>query len=137
MNSETEGAIKMDLVKLINAYNVHQIRAGYKHRFVDISIVEVDGRFFIRQYKFAKKNWYDAFIDNPMGAIKLGDSLIPIRAEIPEDMIEINRKVTKAFWKKYKLVYGLMKLGFNTKKHEASTLELIPTFEFQLSDSAA
>ncbi|MCP4596264.1 DUF2255 family protein [Neptuniibacter sp.] len=115
----------MDIVKLINSYRVHQIRAGEKHRFVDISIVEVNGRFFVRQYKFAKRSWYDAFIENPIGAIKCGETVIPIEAKVPNDKEQINRLVNRAFWKKYSLIYGLMRLGFNTKKHEASTLELI------------
>lgn len=127
----------MNIVQLINAHKVHQIRAGDKHRFVDISIIEVEGRFFVRQYKFAKRSWYDAFMNNPIGAIKCGDTVIPVKAEVPDNMTELNRKVTRAFWKKYHLIYGLMKLGFNTQKHEASTLELIPTPEFKLSDSLA
>ena len=58
--------------------------------------------------------------------MKCGDTLIPIEGKVPHDLIQINPLVTKAYWKKYKIIYGIMKLGFNTKKHEASTLELIP-----------
>lgn len=126
----------MDLVKLINAYKVNQIRAGETHRFVDISIVEVNGRFFVRQYKFAIPSWYDAFMENPVGAIKCGDTVIPITAKVPRDKQQINHLVSRAFWKKYSLLYGLMRLGFDTKKHEASTLELIPTLELRPGDSA-
>ena len=115
-----------EIATLINSYRVHQIRAGEKHRFVDISIVEANGRFFVRQYKFGKRSWYHAFLEDPTGAIKCGDTIIPIEGRVPEDLDEINPLVTKAFWKKYKLIYGIMKLGFDTKKHEASTLELIP-----------
>ena len=115
-----------EISKLVNSYRVHQIRAGAKHPFVDISIVEVDGRFFVRQYKFGKRSWYHAFIENPKGAMKFGDTTIPIEGKVPEDLIQINPLVTKSYWKKYKIIYGIMKLGFNTQKHEASTLELIP-----------
>ncbi|MBO9489089.1 DUF2255 family protein [Endozoicomonas sp. G2_1] len=111
---------------LINAYQVHQIRAGKNHRFVDISIVEVDGRFFVRQYKFGENSWYHAFIKTPLGQIKCGDTTIDIKGQVPSDLSTINAMVTKSFWKKYSIIYGIMKLGFNTKKHEASTLELIP-----------
>lgn len=117
----------MDIIKLINSYRVHQIRAGETHRFVDISIVEVNGRFFVRQYKFAKRSWYHAFLETPTGAMRCGETVIPIQAKVPEDLEQINPLVTRAFWKKYNLIYGLMKLGFNTRKHEASTLELIPS----------
>lgn len=114
---------------LINSLRVHQIRAGDKHRFVDISIVEANGRFFVRQYKFGKRSWYDVFLADPSGAIKCGNTIIPIEGRVPKDLDEINPLVTKAFWKKYNIIYGAMKLGFDTKKHEASTLELIPILE--------
>lgn len=121
-----------ELSKLINALRVHQIRAGDKHRFVDISIVEADGRFFVRQYKFGKRSWYHAFLTDLAGAIKCGDTIIPIEGRVPKDLDVINPLVTKAFGKKYKLIYGAMRLGFDTKKHEASTLELIPVLERKL-----
>ena len=115
-----------DIAKLINNSWVHQIRAGEKHRFVDISIVETGGRLFVRQYKFGKNSWYEAFLKTPQGAIKCGETVIPVQAQIPPDLEQINAAVTKAFWKKMHVVYAVMKLGFNTQKHEASTLELVP-----------
>ena len=116
-----------ELSDLVNALRVHQIRAGDTHRFVDISIVETGGRFFVRQYKFGERSWRDALLKDPAGAMKLGDTVVTIRAVVPDDLDQINPSVTKAFWKKYKLIYGAMRLGFDTQKHEASTLELIPT----------
>lgn len=115
-----------EIAKLVNARRVHQIRAGDKHRFIDISIVETGGRFFVRQYKFGKKSWYHAFLQDPHGAMKCGDTVIPIDGKVPEDLDEINPKLTRAFWKKYHLIYAAMRLGFDTKQHEASTLEFIP-----------
>lgn len=111
---------------LVNGYQVHQIRSGQIHRFVDISIIEVQGRFFVRQYKFGKNSWYSAFLREPHGEMKCGETIIPIMGVKPADLDVINKSVTRGFWKKYHIIYGLMKLGFNTKKHEASTLELLP-----------
>lgn len=115
-----------EISNLINAHRVHQIRSGNTHRFVDISIVESQGRFFVRQYKFAKNSWRQAFLTQPHGEIKCGHTVIAIKAVQPSDLMQINKSVTAAFWQKYHIMYALMKLGFNTKKHEASTLELIP-----------
>jgi len=115
-----------ELSKLINSKWVHQIRAGKHHRFVDISIVEADGRFFVRQYKFGKCSWYDAFLKNPDGAIKIKDTIIPIDGIVPEDLDEINPKVNNAYFKKMNIIYWLMRLTYDRKKHESSTLELIP-----------
>ena len=115
-----------EITKRVNDKWVHQIRAGFKHRFIDISIVEVEGRYFVRQYKFGKRSWYDAFLMDPAGEMKLGDLIIPIKGVVPKDLEKINPKVNKAFYKKMKIVYWLMGLTFNRKQHEASTLELIP-----------
>ncbi|WP_338395892.1 DUF2255 family protein [Fulvitalea axinellae] len=117
---------KEELIEFVNSHKVHQIRAGDKHRFVDITIVESDGRFFVRQYKFGKRSWYDAFLDTPEGEIKYKDIVIPVRGEIPEDLDSINQRITKAYSKKLGLIYHIMRLGFDRKRHEASTLELIP-----------
>jgi hypothetical protein len=115
-----------EISKIVDKNNVLQIRSGDKHRFIDITIVEAEGRFFVRQYKFGKRSWYHAFLENPAGEMKLGDTLVKIEGRVPEDLDEINPKVTKAFNKKLGLIYKTMRLTFNTKKHEASTMELIP-----------
>ena len=114
------------LEKLVQAKKVHQIRAGRTHRFIDITIVATEGRFFVRQYKFGKRSWYHAFLANPDGQMKIDDSIIDIDGRIPVDLDEVNPKVNKAFRKLLGLVYPTMRLTFDTKKHEASTLELIP-----------
>lgn len=114
-----------EIAKHINSSNVDQIRCG-DHRFIDITIVETDGRFFVRQYKFGKRSWYDAFLENPDGTMMLGDTIIPIDGIVPADLYEINPKVIKAYLDKLGMIYRTMRLGFSTKKHEASTLELIP-----------
>ncbi len=106
---------------------VHQIRAGDKHRFVDISIVSVGDRLFVRQYKFSQRSWYHAFLKDSAGEIKFGEfDPIKIEGRIPQDLDEITRSVTKAYWKKYHIIYAIMRLSYSKKQHEASTLELIP-----------
>lgn len=114
-----------DLEKIVQGQKVHQIRCG-DHRFIDITIVATDGRFFVRQYKFGKRSWYDAFLENSDGAMKIGDTIVPIVGVVPADLDEVNPKVNKAYRKLLGLMYPAMRLTYDTKKHEASTLELIP-----------
>lgn len=111
--------------KLVKKSWVHQIRCG-DHRFIDITIVEVEGRFFVRQYKFGKRSWYHAFLENPKGAIKLGDTIVQINGVVPADLNTINPIVNKAYFRKMNILYPLMRLTYNRKQHEASTLELVP-----------
>ncbi len=114
-----------EIAKEVNKRKVHQIRCG-DHRFIDITIVETEGRFFVRQYKFGKKSWYHAFLENAEGAMKVGDMFVPIDGVVPGDLEEVNRKVNKAYFRKLSIIYPLMRLTYDRKKHEASTLELIP-----------
>ncbi len=114
-----------EIIKRINSSNVHQIRCG-DHRFIDITIVEAEGRFFVRQYKFGKRSWYDAFLESAEGAMKLGKDIVPIDGVVPHDLQTVNPKVNKAYFRKLNILYPLMRLTYNRKKHEASTLELIP-----------
>lgn len=114
-----------ELVEKVQSKKVHQIRCG-DHRFIDITIVSTEGRFFVRQYKFGKRSWYHAFLENSDGAMKIGDTIVPIDGVVPSDLDEVNPKVNKAYRKLLGLIYPAMRLTYDTDKHEASTLELIP-----------
>ena len=115
-----------ELTKSVKSRRVHQIRSGTEHRFIDITAVAVDGRFFVRQYQFGTRSWRDAFLANPAGELKSGDIVVQIDGVVPEDLNEINPKINRAFHKLLPGIYAAMKLTFDTKRHEASTIELIP-----------
>lgn len=114
-----------ELEKQVQSKKVHQIRCG-DHRFIDITIVATEGRFFVRQYKFDKKSWYDAFLKHPAGQMKVGDTIVDIDGVVPKDLETVIPKVNKAYFKLHWIMYPLMRLTYNRKKHEASTLELVP-----------
>lgn len=127
----TQQITKQELIKLVDSKRVHQIRCG-DHRFIDITIVQTEGRFFVRQYKFGQRSWYDAFLENPgdkenpNGAMKVGDIEVPIIGKVPDDLTAVNPKANKAYFKLLWIFYPLMRLTYNREKHEASTLELVP-----------
>ncbi|WP_135445242.1 hypothetical protein [Vibrio tasmaniensis] len=122
------------LIQAVDGQKVHQIRCG-DHRFIDITIVQAQGRFFIRQYKFGKRSWYDAFINNPSideqpnGAMKIGDLEVQVNGKVPKDLQAMIPSVNQAYRKLLGLIYPLMRLTFDRQKHEATTLELIPVFD--------
>jgi hypothetical protein len=116
---------KQEISKLVNSKYVHQIRAGEKHGFIDITIIEAQGRFFVRQYKFGAKSWRDAYLKDSQGEMKIGDTVIKIDGVVPNDLDAINPKINWAYHKKLPLVYFLMRLTYSRSKHEASTIELI------------
>ena len=116
---------KAKVLQLVNSHQYHGLRAGDKHRFIDISIVESEGRLFVRQYSFSKRSWYHAFQEDPNGAIKCGDTVIKVKGVIPHDLDAINPKVNQAYLDKYGSAASMM-LG---PRYMASTLELIPLVE--------
>lgn len=122
------------LIQAVDGQKVHQIKCG-DHRFIDITIVQTEGRFFIRQYKFSKRSWYEAFTRNVAiegksnGVMKVGALEVPINGKIPDDLDAINPKVNQAYRKLLGLIYPLMRLMFDRKKHEETTLELVPVFD--------
>ncbi|NOH39105.1 hypothetical protein F0267_12730 [Vibrio coralliilyticus] len=122
------------LIQAVDGQKVHQIRCG-EHRFIDITIVQTEGRFFIRQYKFSKRSWYDAFINapstdcRPNGAMKIGDLEVLVNGKVPDDLKLVTPRVNKAYRKLLGLIYPIMRLTFDKEKHEATTLELVPVFE--------
>lgn len=115
-----------EISKLINSKYVHQIRAGNKHDFIDITIIETQGRFFVRQYKFGLKSWRDVFLKDSKGEMKIGEKVFKINGIIPKDLDEIKPKINKAYHKKLPIIYFLMRLTYSVSEHEASTIELIP-----------
>lgn len=122
------------LIQAVDGQKVHQIKCG-DHRFIDITIVQTEGRFFIRQYKFSKRSWYEAFTRNVAiegksnGVMKVGALEVPINGKIPDDLDAINPKVNQAYRKLLGFIYPLMRLTFDRKKHEETTLELVPVFD--------
>lgn len=122
------------LIRSVEGQKVHQIRCG-DHRFIDITIVHTNGRFFVRQYKFGKRSWYDAFLNSPStdgepnGSMKIGDLEVQVIGKIPEDLKTVTSKVNQAYRKLLGLIYPLMRLTFDRERHEATTLELIPVFD--------
>lgn len=120
-----------ELKKLVNSRWVHQIRAGERHRFIDISVIEVAGRFFVRQYKFSKRSWYQAFLEYSEGALKIGEVEVPVVAVVPSDLSTVNPMINRQYFKKMWIFYPLMRLTYDRAKHEASTLELIPKFSLE------
>lgn len=114
-----------DIKKIINKEKVHKIRSWTKHNFIDISIIELEWRFFIRPYKFWKNWWYNAFIKNPNWEIQVWNLVFKITWIPPSDLDDLNKKLNWAYRKKLPIIYDIMRLWFDSKKHEKLTLELI------------
>ena len=105
---------------------VLRIRAGSDHRFIGIWVVVVNGRVFVRSWNDKPDGWYRAFLDEPRGAILIGEREIPIRARraatarfVADVEAAYAEKYTTAASRRYVL-------GFRRPRRRATTTELVP-----------
>jgi hypothetical protein len=113
-------------LKTIDATKYFYIRAGDEHKFIAVWVVVVDGRVFVRPWNDRATGWYRAFLENPDGAVKVGENVVRVRARKVRGARLIGA-VDEAYAAKYttKANQPYVK-GFATKKRKATTTELVP-----------
>lgn len=118
---------KQQVADLVNDTRHHQIRQGHTHRFIDLMFVAVGQRIFCRRYTYSEPSWRTAFINDPVGQIKLGGTTVDVKGFIPEDLEEINPLVNRAYEKALqKLGASYLLSGAIETRAQASTMEMIP-----------
>ncbi|MGH7598580.1 MAG: DUF2255 family protein [bacterium] len=103
------------------------IRAGTQpHRFIGIWAVVVEGRVFVRSWSLKPRSWYRVFLQEPRGAIMVGDREIPVRA-VRTRSERLKDAVSRAYLEKYHTP-GSIKYArdLGRAKSRATTTELVP-----------
>jgi hypothetical protein len=116
-----------DVVAAIRDGKILGIRAGTQpHRFIGIWAVVVEGRVFVRSWSLKPRSWYRTFLEEPRGAIKVGDREIEVRA-IRTRSERLKDAVDRAYLEKYKTP-GSVKYAqdLGSEKSRATTTELVP-----------
>jgi hypothetical protein len=102
------------------------IRAGQEHRFIWVWVVVVKGRVYIRSWNDKRAGWYRAFLEEPRGAIQIGEREIAVRAKRATTE-RIMAAVEAAYAEKYTTPASLRYVrGFKTPRRRATTTELVP-----------
>ena len=117
-----------DVLQLAQETDLPQIRAGSSHAFNDIWIVVAEGRLFCRQYDFSERSWYTAFLDDPAGAAKFGETVVEVRGVVPEDLDAINPAINQAYLDKYDehADYPTIAREMTGARFMQRTMELVP-----------
>jgi hypothetical protein len=104
-----------------------RIRAGTgPHRFIDIWLVVVNDRVFVRSWSVTPRGWYWAFLEEPRGAIRIADHEIAVRAVRMRDK-RVRDAVDRAYLDKYNTPGGIKYArDLGSAQSRATTLELRP-----------
>ena len=101
------------------------IRAG-DHRFIPIWVVVVDGRVIVRSWNDKADGWYQAFLVQRRGAVKLDGKEVPVRA-VRVRSARLNDAADAAYGAKYPTKANAKYVkGFRVQRRKATTLELVP-----------
>lgn len=116
------------ILAAIDESKILGIRAGARsdHRFIGIWAVVVDGRVFARSWKQAAGGWYRTLLDDPVGAITVGDRQLRIRA-VRARSKPIRDAVEGAYAIKYDTRASLKYVrSFRTPRRRDTTMEFVP-----------
>ena len=116
-----------EIIAAIRDGRILGIRAGKEpHRFIGVWAVVVENRAFIRSWSLKPRSWYRTFLEEPVGAIMVGDREIRVRAARTRSE-RLKRAVDAAYRSKYKTpgaVKYVRDLCGSTSRN--TTTELIP-----------
>jgi hypothetical protein len=116
------------VVAVVDDSKILRIRAGARsdHRFIGIWAVVVDGRVFARSWQQKAGGWYRTFLDDPLGAIQIGDREIRVRA-VPARGERLRDAIEAAYAEKYPTPGSRRYVrGFRTTRRRDTTLEFVP-----------
>jgi hypothetical protein len=116
------------IVAAIDESKILGIRAGARsdHRFIGIWAVVVAGRVYVRSWTRKPDGWYRTFLDDPLGAIQIGERQVRIRA-VRARGERIRDAVERAYAKKYPTPGSVKYVrGFRSLRRRETTMELRP-----------
>lgn len=116
------------IVAAIDESKILGIRAGARsgHRFIGIWAVVVAGRVYVRSWTRKPDGWYRTFLDDPLGAIQVGERQVRIRA-VRARGERIRDAVERAYAKKYPTPGSVKYVrGFRSLRRRETTMELRP-----------
>jgi hypothetical protein len=116
----------MRVLSIVNDRKILWLRSGCEHRFTGVWAVVLRDRVFVRSWNDKPTGWYRAFLEEPRGAIRLGDRLIRERARMATSD-RVVKAVEKAYADKYRTPASLKYVrGFKLPRRRRTTTELIP-----------
>jgi hypothetical protein len=123
----TRRTLPRPVVTAIDASKYLRIRAGARsdHRFIAVWPVVIDGRVFVRSWTLKPDGWYRTFLEDPLGAIQIGERQLPVRAARVRSE-RILTAVERAYAEKFTTPGSRRYVrGFRTARRRATTTEFL------------
>ncbi|MCP2044015.1 DUF2255 family protein [Pontibacter sp. HSC-36F09] len=96
-----------------------------RETFLNIWMVEVAGRVFARSWSKSNKSWFTAFIEEGVGQIQYGQSLLNVRGEQTK-YTDLNLLIDDAYKAKYTQEHNLPYVaGITQPEYHFYTMEFI------------
>lgn len=127
MQTKQKRRFSKTILAAIRDGHILGIRAGTpSHRFIGIWAVVVEGRVFVRSWSLKPRSWYRIFLEEPRGAIQVGEREIVVRA-VHTRSERLKDLVSRAYLQKYHTP-GSIKYArdLGRAKSRATTTELVP-----------
>lgn len=105
------------------------IKGGTEHeQFLDIWMVEVNGRVFARSWNQSQRSWFTAFLETEIGQIKYGENVLNVTGKKVDAEDLIHQKINEAYLKKYKQPENIhYAQGITQPEYTGFTMEFIIT----------
>ncbi len=127
MQTKRKRGFSQAILAAIRDGHILGIRAGTQpHRFIGIWAVVVEGRVFVRSWSLKPRSWYRTFLEEPRGAIQVGEREIVVRA-VHTRSERLKDAISRAYLQKYHTP-GSIKYArdLGRAKSRATTTELVP-----------
>ena len=115
------------IVEEINKSKIIGLKAGLEpHRFIGIWCVVVENRVFVRSWSVKEKSWFRTFLEDPRGAITVGERELKIKA-VRTRSNRLKDAVDRAYFAKYNTPASLKYCkDLSSEKSRSTTTELVP-----------
>jgi hypothetical protein len=116
-----------DVAAVLRDGSFVRIRAGTEpHRFIGIWVVVVDGRVFVRSWSLKPRSWWRTFLEEPRGAIRIGEEEVAVRARRVRSE-RLNDAIDRAYLEKYDTPGSIRYArDLARARSRATTTELVP-----------
>lgn len=91
-----------DFYQYLHEHTLVGIKGGLEREtFLDIWMVQVEGRVFARSWSKSERSWFTEIVKTGVGQIRYGDRVIPIRGEQLSPQAEIHAQINQRYLSKY------------------------------------